>query len=88
MWAFAKLDQLDEKLLVTLARAALLRMSQFNAQEIANTAWAFATLGYLDENLFAALGQHDDKLFSALAREAEHGRSHRRTIEMRSCSPP
>ena len=26
----------------------------FNSQEIANTAWAFATLGQLDEELFAA----------------------------------
>ena len=58
--AFATLDQLDEKLIAALARAAELRMSEFNAQDIANTAWAFAKLDHLDE-----------KLFAALAREAE-----------------
>ena len=35
-------------------------MSVFNAQDLANTAWAFATVNLLDE-----------KLFRALAREAE-----------------
>ena len=32
-------------------------MSEFNAQNIANTAWAFAKLGQLDEKLFAALAR-------------------------------
>ena len=35
-------------------------MSEFNTQNIANPAWAFATLH-----------QHDEKLFAALALEAE-----------------
>ena len=36
------------------------RLDQFNAQGLANTAWAFATVG-----------QKDDQLFKALARMAE-----------------
>ena len=42
------------KLFTALARAAL-RTSEFTRQGIANTAWAFAKLGQLDEMLFAAL---------------------------------
>ena len=30
-------------------------MRDFNAQSLANTAWAFAKLGHLDEELFGAL---------------------------------
>ena len=36
------------------------RLDQFNAQELANTAWAFATVG-----------QQDEQFFKALARKAE-----------------
>ena len=36
------------------------RLDQFNAQGLANTAWAFATVG-----------QKDDQLFKALARMAK-----------------
>ena len=36
------------------------RLDQFNGQEFANIAWAFATVG-----------QKDDQLFKALARMAE-----------------
>ena len=45
------------------AREAERRVGNFNPQERANTAWAFATLG-----------QPDSQLFSALAREAESKR--------------
>ena len=45
----------DEKLFAVLARAAERRVSKFNAQDIANIAWAFATLDYLDEKSFTAL---------------------------------
>ena len=31
------------------------RLSEFNPQNVANTAWAFATVNYRDENLFASL---------------------------------
>ena len=37
-----------------LARAAE-RLSDSNPQDVANTAWAFATVSYQDEKLFAAL---------------------------------
>ena len=36
------MNLLDEKLFMALARAAEQRASEFNAQELANTAWAFA----------------------------------------------
>ena len=49
-----------QKWLEELARAAKKRVGELNAQPLANTAWAFATLGQLDE-----------KLFATLAREAE-----------------
>ena len=32
-------------------------MDKFNAQELANTAWAFATVGQQDEQLFKALAR-------------------------------
>ena len=38
-----------------LARAAERRLSEFNPQEVANMAWAFATVNRRDEELFAAL---------------------------------
>ena len=37
------------------SRAAERRLSDFNPQDVANTAWAFATVNYRDEKLFAAL---------------------------------
>ena len=33
------------------------RLDEFNAQELANTAWAFATVGQQDEQLFKALAK-------------------------------
>ena len=42
-------------LVAALARAAERRLSDLNPQAVANTAWAFATLNYRDEKLFAAL---------------------------------
>ena len=38
-----------------LAIATERRLSEFNPQEVADTAWAFATVNYRDERLFAAL---------------------------------
>merc|ERR1712185_151071 len=38
-----------------LASAAEQRMKDFNSQELANTAWAFATVGHKDEWLFSML---------------------------------
>ena len=51
---------MDVKLFVELAREVELRKSEFEAQELSNTAWAFATVR-----------QFDVKLCTALAREAE-----------------
>ena len=47
----------DEKLFAALARAAERRLSEFNPQDVANIAWAFATVNYRDEKLFAALAR-------------------------------
>ena len=49
--------QSDSQLFTALARVAERRMHKFNAQELANTAWAFAKLGQLDALLFAALAR-------------------------------
>ena len=38
----------------------------FNAQNLANTAWAFATLGQSDEKLFAALARAAELRMSEL----------------------
>ena len=38
-----------------LEAAAEQRMRDFNSQELANTAWAFATVGHKKERLFTAL---------------------------------
>ena len=56
-WAFSRIGQYDEQLFEALARATLLRISEFKAQNIANTAWAFAKLDQCDEQLFAALAR-------------------------------
>ena len=42
-------------LVAALAKAAERRLSDFNPQAVANTAWAFATVNCRDEKLFAAL---------------------------------
>ena len=44
-------------LVAALATAAKRRLSDFNPQDVANTAWAFATVNYRDEKLFAALAR-------------------------------
>ena len=41
----------------TLARLAEQRMGEFNKQDLANTAWAFATVNRPDEKLFTALAR-------------------------------
>ena len=40
-----------------MARAAELELSEFNEQDLANTAWAFAIVNRPDEKLFAALAR-------------------------------
>ena len=41
--------------MAALASAVEQRLTDFNAQNVANTAWAFATVNLRDEKLFAAL---------------------------------
>ena len=53
----ATADLRNEALFAALARVAEPRLGEFNAQELANTAWAFATAGQLDEALFVALAR-------------------------------
>ena len=45
----------EERLFTALEVAAEQRMQDFNSQDLANTAWAFATVGHKEERLFAAL---------------------------------
>ena len=45
----------DCLLFAALARAAERRLSEFKPQELASTAWAFATVNHRDGKLFAAL---------------------------------
>jgi hypothetical protein len=45
----------DEKLVAGLEVAAERRLSEFNGQGLANTAWALAKVNYRGEELFAAL---------------------------------
>ena len=44
-------------LAASLARAAERRLSELKLQELANTAWAYATAKHRDERLFAALAR-------------------------------
>jgi len=53
-------DESIDVLFRALARAVQQRVNVFSPQELANTAWAFATVNLVDE-----------KLFRTLAREAE-----------------
>ena len=54
----------DEKLFAALARVTERRLSHFKPQEVANTAWAFATVNYLDEKLFAVLARAAERRLS------------------------
>ena len=51
------MDHEDEQLFAALAKAAQHRMKGFKPQELANTAWAYATMDHKDEQLFAALAE-------------------------------
>ena len=48
-------------LFVASARAAKQRMSDFKEQELANIAWAFASVGQLDVPLFTALAREAER---------------------------
>ena len=45
------------KLLAAISKEAKQRLDEFNAQNLANMAWVFATLKLPDEKLFAALAR-------------------------------
>ena len=47
-----------------LARAAERRLSDFNPQDVANSAWAFATVKDRNEKLFAALARAAERRLS------------------------
>jgi len=47
----------DVQLLMVLARVAEQRIVDFTPQDLANTAWAFATLGQPDSQFFKALAK-------------------------------
>ena len=46
------------ELFAAIAKEAKQRLDQFNAQALANIAWAFATVGQQGEQLFKAMGQN------------------------------
>ena len=49
--------QSDEQLFVALARAAMRPVAEVEAQDLANTAWAYARVKQSDEKLFVALAR-------------------------------
>ena len=49
------------QLFTALARTAEWCVSDFNVQNLANTAWAFATLGQLAVSLFTALAREAER---------------------------
>ena len=58
--------QLPALLLASLAREAERRASELNAQELANTAWAFAKVGQQDEQLFKAVPESELAIIGGL----------------------
>ena len=60
----------DEKLFTNLARAAERWVSEFKPQELASTAWGFATVKKLVEKLFIALARAAERRVSD--HEAQH----------------
>ena len=62
--AFCGRRRLLSLLFAVLASAAERRLSEFNALEVANTAWAFATVNHEDEKLFAALARAAERRLS------------------------
>ena len=52
--------QTDAQLFTALAREAERHVGNANPQNLANTAWAFATLGQLDSRLFTLLAREPE----------------------------
>jgi hypothetical protein len=59
LWAYAKADKdkTHPRLLDALANKARLRIDYFNPQNLATTAWAFATLNHETPSLFDAIAR-------------------------------
>ena len=55
---------MDAKLFQTFARASERRVGDFNAQSLANTAWAFATADQMDASLFVVLARATERCMS------------------------
>ena len=47
----------DEQLFTAVADEASQRLKDFNSQDLANTAWAFVTVGRKDEQLLTAVAE-------------------------------
>eukprot|EP00403_Amphidinium_massartii_P012322 CAMPEP_0178409162 /NCGR_PEP_ID=MMETSP0689_2-20121128/20320_1 /TAXON_ID=160604 /ORGANISM="Amphidinium massartii, Strain CS-259" /LENGTH=962 /DNA_ID=CAMNT_0020030295 /DNA_START=43 /DNA_END=2931 /DNA_ORIENTATION=+ len=58
VWAFAKTRNPNPPLLEFLAKIAVENVSVFDRQSISNTVWAYATLDYCHEELFATFAKH------------------------------
>ena len=54
----------EDKLFAALEWAAGRRLSNFNAQDVTNAAWACATVKYRDEKLLAALARATEQRLS------------------------
>ena len=66
------MEQLDATLFAKLAKEAKHRPGEFRAQDIANTAWAFATLGQADALLFTALAKGAQRRQQTALRRHRH----------------
>ncbi|CAJ1350094.1 unnamed protein product, partial [Effrenium voratum] len=69
VWAFAKLHFRSDPLMAAFCAEAMRRMqdesSDFDAMCLASISWAFATLGYWDEELLDATGQRLEKCLAS-----------------------
>eukprot|EP00933_Yihiella_yeosuensis_P051266 TRINITY_DN49143_c0_g1_i1.p1 TRINITY_DN49143_c0_g1~~TRINITY_DN49143_c0_g1_i1.p1 ORF type:complete len:698 (+),score=112.78 TRINITY_DN49143_c0_g1_i1:62-2095(+) len=78
-WSFAKLSEHHPEAFVQLALSGIRLSQSFEAQHVANTAWAFAKLRHADQTLFIALLQRADAvLYGAILKDhlevAQHWR--------------
>jgi len=80
--------QSDALLFMVFARATEQRMSDFIAQQLANTAWAFAKVGQSDTKLFMAFGRAAKQCSAISAHRAsptQHGRLQPHANQMHLC---
>eukprot|EP00747_Dinoflagellata_sp_TGD_P122805 gnl/TRDRNA2_/TRDRNA2_173684_c0_seq18.p1 gnl/TRDRNA2_/TRDRNA2_173684_c0~~gnl/TRDRNA2_/TRDRNA2_173684_c0_seq18.p1 ORF type:complete len:103 (+),score=20.33 gnl/TRDRNA2_/TRDRNA2_173684_c0_seq18:336-644(+) len=60
-WAYATVNHTDEKLCAMLAGETQQRLTEFGAQNLANTSWAFAIVGQQDRRLLAILARRTER---------------------------